>query len=59
MPLKDVKWVTVPKFEELSVENVMKIMKDDINNTRCASTKKEGTHCIRIIYQQMTENYIF
>ena len=29
MPLKDVKWVTVPKFEELSVENVIKLMKDD------------------------------
>ena len=26
MPLKDVKWVTVPKFEELSVENVMTVM---------------------------------
>ncbi len=29
MPLKDVKWVSVPKFEELSVDNVMKMMKDD------------------------------
>ena len=29
MPLKDVKWVQVPKFEELSVETVMKVMKND------------------------------
>ena len=29
MPLKDVNVVSVPKFEELSVENVMKLMKDD------------------------------
>ena len=29
MPLKEVKWVQVPKFEELSVENIMKLMKSD------------------------------
>ena len=29
MPLKDVKWVSVPKFDELSVENVFKMMKED------------------------------
>ena len=29
MPLKDVKWVSVPKFEELSVENVMKVMAEE------------------------------
>ena len=31
MPLKDVKWVSVPKFEELSVDNVMKVMQDDVD----------------------------
>ena len=29
MPLKDVKWVQVPKFEELSVEAIMKLMIND------------------------------
>ena len=29
MALKDVKWVQVPKFEELSVDNIMNLMKDD------------------------------
>lgn len=29
MPLKDVKWVSVPKFEELAVSNIMKMMEKD------------------------------